>query len=264
MIEQGLLVEGRIMAFIFLVISLVLFWLYTYWGKQGKELTIRTLAAIAAIPEAVGRSAEMGTPLLNSAGIASTLSTGRSAADTLAGISVMGYVASLCAQAGVPMHVFTSTIDGLPLIEETLRNAYTMEGKPEDFSTDMIEVVTTQHAFTSHWLGYLQRERPASVILVGYYAYNSVVIAEGGNTIGAMQISGTVNSHQVPFLVASTDYTLIMEEVYAAGAGITKDPDSLGAIAGEDAFKIMCLALIGLGFLLALGNITFLIDLLGI
>lgn len=251
------------MALVTLIVALSLFWLYTYWGQQGKELTIRTLAAVAAIPEAVGRCAEMGTPLLNSAGIASTLSTGRSAADTLAGISVMGYVASLCAKAGVPLHTFTSTIDGLPLIEETLRNAYTMEGKPDEFSTDMIEVVTTQHAFTSAWLGYLQRERPASVILIGYYAYNSVVIAEGGNTIGAMQISGTVNSHQVPFLVASTDYTLIMEEVYAAGAGITKDPDSIGAIAGEDALKLICLSLIGIGFLLALGNITFLIDILG-
>jgi hypothetical protein len=251
------------MALVLLIVAFALFYLYIYWGRQGKELKIRTLAAIAAIPEAVGRCAEMGAPMLNSAGIASTLGTGRSAADTLAGISVMGYVASLCARAGVPLHIFTRTIDGLPLMEETLRQAYTMEGKPEEYSRDMIEVISTQHSFVSAWLGYLQRAKPASIIFIGYYAYESVVLGEGGNTIGAMQISGTVNSHQVPFMVASTDYTLIMEEVYAAGAAISRDPDSLGALAGEDALKLICLALIGVGFLLALGRITFLIDLLG-
>jgi hypothetical protein len=258
-----LLIEGRVMALVLLIVAFALFYLYTYWGRQGKELTIRTMAAVAAIPEAVGRAAEMGTPLLDSAGIAATLGTGRSAADTLAGISVMGYVARLCASAGVPLHIFTRTIDGLPLIEETLSQAYMVEGRPDDYSSEMIEVISTQHSFVSAWLGYLQRERPASVIMVGYYAYESVVLAEGGNTIGAMQISGTVNSHQVPFMVASTDYSLIMEEVYAAGAAISKDPDNLGALAGEDTLKIICMALIGLGFLLALGKITFLIDLLG-
>jgi hypothetical protein len=77
-----------------------------------------------------------------------------------------------------------------------------------------------------------------------------------------MQIGGSANTHQLPFLVATCDYTLIMEELYAASAEISGNPDVLGSLRGEDILKFIVLILLGLGFILALVNNTSLIGIL--
>lgn len=260
---MSLVKEGRLIPLLLLVFSVILFYLYTRLVRQGREVTVRTLPAVEAIREAVGRCAEMGRPLLYTTGITSSISSGRSAADSLAGISILGHTVRLCARMGVPFKYFTATIDAYPLIEETVKNAYRQEGKIEEYDEDSIELIANQSSLVSRYLGYLQRERPASACLIGGLAYESVVLSEGGNTIGALQISGTVNYYQTPFLVASTDYTLIMEELYAASAEISGDPDSLGALAGEDILKIVVLALFLIGTVFGLMRNDFLIKLLG-
>jgi hypothetical protein len=111
-------------------------------------------------------------------------------------------------------------------------------------------------------LGWIQREKPASSILLGGFYYEAVVIGEAGNTIGAMQIGGSANTHQLPFLVATCDYTLIMEELYAASAEISGNPDVLGSLRGEDLLKFLLLALTVIGFLLAFVNNNSLINFL--
>jgi len=88
------------------------------------------------------------------------------------------------------------------------------------------------------------------------------VLGEAGNTIGAMQIGGTANTHQMPFIIATCDYALISEELYAASATISRDPDVLGCIKGEDILKLILLAVIGIGFILGLSGTTFLADIL--
>ncbi len=251
------------MAFILLIVAFALFYLYMYLGKQGKEIWVRTLPAMAAIPEAVGRCAEMGRPLYWTPGIAGNLNDSTQGPQVLASISILGYIARECVRAGVKIDAFCPIPDALPLVEETLRTAYLAEGRPEEFSKDMITFISGQSPYLTGTLGYFQRERPASTILIGGFYYESVVIGEAGNTIGAFQIGGTNNTHQMPFLIATCDYMLLAEELFAAGASISRDPDLLGSIKGEDILKFIFLGLMTVGFILGLGNVTFLIDLLG-
>ena len=260
---MAIIVEGRVMAFILLVMSFALFYLYMYLGKTGKEIWVRTMPAMAAIPEAVGRCAEMGRPLYWTPGIAGYLNDSTQGPQVLASISIMGYVARECVRAGVRMDAFVPIPDALPLVEETLRTVYMAEGKPEEFDTDMIHFIEGQSPYLTATLGYFQRERPASNILIGGFYYESVCIGEAGNTIGAFQIGGTNNIHQMPFLIATCDYMLLAEEIFAAGAYISKDPDILGSIKGEDIVKMVLIALMAIGFVLGFGNVPFLIDLLG-
>jgi len=256
--------EGRLIPLILFLLTFAIFYAYIRMAGQGKKFRVRILPAIEAIPEAVGRCAEMGAPLVYTTGITSTLSRGTSAASSLAGISILGYAAKLVAEAGVKLKYFTSTIDAYPLVEETIKTAYLAVGKPDEYDPDCIELIANQSSLVSHYLGYLQREKPASALLIGGLAYESVVLSEGGNAIGALQISGTVNSYQTPFLVASTDYTLIMEELFAASASTSGDEESLAALAGEDLVKMIFLALMGLGILLGFINNDMLINLLGL
>ena len=250
--------EGRLVALILLLGSFALYYIYTKLAEQGKEFKIRSLPPLEAIPEAVGRCAEMGRPMFYTTGITSSLSN-TAGAYTLASITILGRLARHLAKTGVKLKLFTSTIDAMPLIQETIKNAYQMEGKPEDYSDDFIELIANQSSLVSRYLGALQRERPAAACLIGSLAYESVVLSEGGNTIGAMQISGTVNHYQIPFLVASTDYCLISEELYAAAAAVSGEAGSIGPIAAEDMIKLIILAIMLLGIVLgSLGNTTLL------
>jgi len=259
---MAIIVTGRLMTFILLILTFAAMYYYMYLGKQGKVFKIRTLPAIQAIPEAVGRSAEMGQPVMWTPGIAGSLNDSTQGPQTLAAISILEYVAEEAVKAGVKIAAICPLPDALPLVEETMRTAYMSQGKPEEFNIDSIRFLSGQSAYMTGTLGYLQRERPASTILVGGFYYEAVIIAEGGNTIGAMQIGGTNNIHQMPFLVATCDYMLLAEELYAAGAAISANPDMLGSIKGEDMIKWLIVVLICVGFLLGAARITFLADLL--
>lgn len=260
---MAIIVEGRLMTFIFLVLTFAVMYYYMYTSRNGHNIKVRTLPAMQAIPEAVGRAAEMGQPLFWTPGVGGGLNDATQGPQILASISILQYVAEECVKAGVEMACFTSLADALPLIEETLRTAYLSQGKPEEFNPEMLRYINGQSAYLTGVLGYFQRERPASNILVGGFYYESVVIGEAGNHIGAMQIGGTNNTHQMPFLVATCDYMLLAEELYAAGASISDDPDLLGSIKGEDTIKLLIIGLTGLGFVLGALGITFVADILG-
>lgn len=235
-----------------------------YYMRQAKtvQIKVRTLPAMEAIPEAVGRAAEMGKPLFWTPGIGGGLSDATQGPQILASISILGYVAEECVKSGVEIAAYCPLYDALPLVEETLRTVYMAQGKIDEFNPEMIRFIEGQSAYLTGVLGYFQRERPASNILAGGFYYESVVIGEAGNTIGAFQIGGTANTHQMPFMVATCDYMLLAEELYAAGAMIADDPDALGSLKGEDIMKFIIMAVIAVGFLLGAVGMTFIADLL--
>ena len=126
-----ILKDGRIVAFVLLFGSFVLYYLFTRMMEQGKAFKIRTLAPLEALPEAVGRCAEMGKPIFYMPGIGSSLSLS-SGAYILAGITILGRLAHFAAKAGVKLRLFTVTIDAMPLIQDTIKTAYAVEGKVEE------------------------------------------------------------------------------------------------------------------------------------
>jgi hypothetical protein len=54
----------------------------------------------------------------------------------------------------------------------------------------------------------------------------------------------------LPFFVATCDYTLIGEELYAAGAYLTREPVLLGSMRGQDIAKAIVI-LIGIAGIIA-------------
>ena len=70
-----------------------------------------------------------------------------------------------------------------------------------------------------------------------------------GGGILAIQVAGTPSTTQVPFFIASCDYTIIGDEFYAASAYLTREPVLLGSLIGQDWGKVMMLAIIVAGIL---------------
>jgi len=254
--DYGVLVSGRIFSLISLILISAAVLLMIRRAKQGKVPRIRRLAGLDAIDEAVGRATEMGRPVHYTIGWASGGLSGSMAAQILAGLSVLGYVGELAAKYGVKVITTVSQPDTLPLHEEILRLAYQKQGRPDALAPDSVRFISIDlYAYSAGVLGEIEREKPAANIMIGPFWMESLLFTEAGFRQGAIQIAGTARTSQIPFFVATCDYTLIGEEIFAAGAYLSKEPSQIGTIAAQDMGKIFALILLLSGLLLhAFGN----------
>ena len=101
-------------------------------------------------------------------------------------------------------------------------------------------------------VGWMERDGVGANFIFGSYGYESLLIAEGGQRAGAMQVACVHSYYQVPFLIVSCDYTVFGEEFYAAGAYFGRDPVLVGSIAGQDLGKVLILTLLIIGSILTI------------
>jgi hypothetical protein len=129
-------------------------------------------------------------------------------------------------------------------------------GRPDEYNEDDIYYLTTdQFGYVAGVDGIMMRDRPAANFYLGAFYAESLVFAETGYATGAIQIAGTAEVDQLPFFVVACDYTLIGEELYAAGASLSGDPIQMGSIRGQDAAKAIFFVLIVVGVVLKLVGI---------
>lgn len=259
---MAILVTGRIFA----LAMLILIWIFILWNMEQakKELPpFRTLSGLDALPEMVGRAAEMNRPVHFTTGLGSL--TGTVAPQLVAGLAVLAYVAELCAEYGANIIYSVYQPQVMPIATELMKGAYVKAGKPEEFiEEEAVRYLSdAQFAYASAVQGIAERERPAANVMVGPFYAESMLFAETFNRIGSIQLAGTARGYQIPFFAIICDYLLIGEEIYAAGAYLSKDPVQSGTIRGQDYGKAAALVLIILGVLLTAVGSSFIVDLLG-
>ena len=212
---------------------------------KGRELFIRRVPGVDAIDEVVGRAVELGKPILFSIGLGGIDIT------TLQAMTVIGHVAKLAAR--FLNRVIVPVVDpmAIPVIEEIQRESYASEGASEAFDPEDVRYLSQeQFAYAAGVVGIMHRERVGATFFFGNFAAESLVMAESGQNVGAVQIASTPDSNQIPFFLATCDYVIIGEEYYAVTALMSKDPVLQGSLIGQDYVKIMLLAAIVAGFLL--------------
>ena len=216
-------------------------------ARTGKKLWVRKIAGLEAIDEAVGRATEMGRPILFVAGIQDI-----NEIQTLAGLTVLSRVAKTAAEYGAQIEVPTCRSLVMAAARETVEAAYLAAGAPDAYQPDRIHYLTDeQFAFVAGVTGYMVREEPAACIYMGGFYAESLILAETGNHIGAIQVAGTAMPSQLPFFVASCDYTLIGEEFFAASAYLSGDPLQIGSLKVQDYWKFLSVLILGVGIFIA-------------
>lgn len=216
-------------------------------ARSGKKLWVREIAGLAAIDEAVGRATEMGRSVLFVAGIQDI-----NEIQTLAGLTVLSRVARTAAEYGAQIEVPTCRSLVMAAARETVEASYLAAGRPDSYQPDRIHYLTDeQFAFVAGVTGYMVREEPAACIYMGGFYAESLILAETGNHIGAIQVAGTAMPSQLPFFVAACDYTLIGEEFFAASAYLSDDPLQIGSLKGQDWGKFVSVVILVIGVLFA-------------
>jgi hypothetical protein len=87
--------------------------------------------------------------------------------------------------------------------------------------------------------------------MVGNFYGESIITAEAANAAGCMQVAATATVLQLPFMVASCDYVLIGEELFAAGAYLSGSRAQLSSLIAQEFGKYLAIGLIVVGCVLA-------------
>lgn len=244
-----------IIGFIALVVLINIF-----RAKAGAQLYIRRIPGLDAIDEAIGRSTEMGRPV--------TMIPGMTPFGVVAvqSLTIFKYITKQIARFATPMRLLTADPTVFAVAQEAIADAYNESGRPDLYDTDNVRFLSDrQFAFASGVAGLIQRERVAANFMFGEFFAESLIFAETGNMVGAIQVAGTISFTQVPFFVAACDYTIIGDEFYATSAYLSREPVLLGSLLGQDIakFTFALIILTGATFATLFGADAPIIKLLG-
>jgi len=226
------------------LISAILF--YISHAKAGKKLYIRKIAGLEAVDEAVGRATEMGKKIFFIPGTQDMDNV-----QTIAGLTILGRVAKLTAEYEARIDVPVARSLVMVTGREVVKEAYLNAGRPDAYNDDMVYYLTDdQFGYAAGIDGLIVRQKPATIFYQGAFYAESLILAETGNSIGAIQIAGTAMPAQLPFFVAACDYTLIGEELFAASAYLSHEPKLLGSLKGQDLGKMVIILALLVGLLI--------------
>ena len=243
-------VSGNELSFVSILISCFMIEYFIQKSKSGEEIYMRPIPAMKAMEEAVGRATEMGSSVLYVPGI-----SGLDEIDTISGVIILGHVAGMTAEYESDLHVPCCVPIVMEAARESCKEAYLKKGRPDLYKDKMVHYVTDdQFAYAAGVNGIMLREKPAAIFYQGKFYAESLILAETGNSVGAIQVAGTGSSSQIPFFVTACDYVLIGEEFYAASAYLSGSPEMIGSIKGQDYVKLLCMLFIGIVFLFSIFN----------
>jgi len=247
---SDIFVNGKDWSFVSILISCFMIEYFIKKSKSGEEIYMRPIPAMKAMEEAVGRATEMGSSVLYVPGI-----SGLDEIDTISGVIILGHVAGMTAEYESDLHVPCCVPIVMEAARESCKEAYLKKGRPDLYNDRMVHYVTDdQFAYAAGVNGIMLREKPAAIFYQGKFYAESLILAETGNSVGAIQVAGTGSSSQIPFFVTACDYVLIGEEFYAASAYLSGSPEMIGSIKGQDYVKLLCMLFIGIVFLFSIFN----------
>lgn len=253
--------EGRIAGFVCLILITFALFESIRRVKAGMDYPLRRLEALNAIDEAIGTATELGRPIFFSTGDGDVVHA--EGMQVLAGLDVLAYTSSKCAEYNSKIIAATSKANVHAITEEVVRQAFSVAGHPESYQPEMVQFLSDQQmAYCAAGLDMMRKEKIAAAMLIGPFFRPGLILADGASEMGAITIAGTGRMSQLPLFVASCDYVLIGEEMYAGSAYLTGDKTAIGTIAGQDVSKVLAVTLIVAGAILQTFGVPVLANLL--
>ncbi len=233
--EGSIFIEGARIKFAAIILVSITIYYYIDRARSGEEIYLRTIPGLKALEEAVGRATEMGKSVLFVPGISDM-----DQVETITGLNLLGHVAEHTAKYETSLNVPVSKSIVMEAGRDICKESYLKAGRPDLYSDDMVHYISDeQFAYAAGVNGIMEREKPAACFYLGKFYAESLMLAETGNSIGAIQIAGTGSPSQIPFFVTACDYTLIGEEFFTASAYLSKMPELVGSIKGQDIVKLL-------------------------
>ena len=252
-----------------LLLFLIVFW-FSHWAvKRGAKISLRPIASYAVLKRLLANAAETGQPIHLSLG---TAGVGDAAtADTMAGLTVLRYLADRAAVSASPPIVSMSNPTALVVAQDVLRRAYRNHGYAEEYAPTRARLIAPDpalginsaaapgesnagqgqgFAYAAGVMQMLTRTKLTANVMVGSFGDEFLLMAETGAQKDLNQIGGTSSTRVLPFVYTSMSSPLIGEEIYAAGAYLGDQPGHVSSLAAQDALR--WLLILGLVVMIAL------------
>lgn len=234
--DPGWLKYETIPTLLFSIISLIIVLYAIWWVKSGRKFNIREIPGLRAVEEAVGRATEMGSSLLYTPGYGGDIQR----PTTIASMNILSTVAEKTAEYDCRLIYPTHDPVIMAVAQEVVREGCIKAGHPDRYRPDDIFYISSsQFGYAAAVDGIISREKPASIFLLGTFEAESLILAETGNSIGAIQIAGTDSTIQLAFFIVACDYTLIGEELFAASGYLSRNKEILSSVKAQDIIKIV-------------------------
>lgn len=253
---MSLITEGRIVGFVLLAIICGSIYYFMRRAQQGKPANIRRLPQVDAIDELIARCVEMNRDMwfLGGGGV---MTNAFVLPAILSVFGILAYVTQRCAEFGAKIHFPTINPIAYNIQAEIMREAYEVAGKPEEFDPLETIIYIPDGAERPYVIQGVQSRKPAACILVGAWYHQTILYCEVLQRNNAMTLGGTDTTHNIPFMVAANNYSLIGEEMYAMSAYLSRDPILGSTLAGQDIGKYAAMILTIVGVLLAAAGMPF-------
>ncbi len=246
--------SGTYWDLILLLLMIVSVYYYMDKALKGRQLPrIRTIPAVEAIYEGVGRSIELDKPVHFAMGASGGQLHTSLVSMTLAALMILRHTTRLCARLGSRMIVhIPGQTEAIPLVEGIARDAYLEEGKPEMMRREDLRYHGySSTSFTQAVAGSYARDGVGLNVMVGIWYTDCVMPLESSKIFGGMNVGGTARWIMAYAFAMMTDYLLLGEELYAAGASVSDNPVMVSGIASEEIGKFVVLLLLIVGLVLA-------------
>jgi hypothetical protein len=224
-----------------LLFTLCIIILYFSFKKEADRSMLRRLPQLDAVDEAVGRCTEMGKPIHFSAGMGSLYSD--LAPQTIAGFSILRSLIKSSIDRGAKLIVTTETADNVPLLNDLLRVSYTSQNALDQLNEDTLRFFGGMYPHIAGTISIFEHEKCGATILTGAYTSFTVEVLETASRMGMISILGSAREGCFN-IMAFADYTLLGEELYAAGAYLSNEAPQIGSIIGQDGAKLIVIALL--------------------
>ncbi len=232
----------------FIGLTAIAFFIYARLARtRARSMFIRRIPGVDAIEDAIGRSTEMGRPVLYVTGTEEIQDI-----QTMASLLILGHVAQMTAEYDTELKVANLFPLTMVVAEEIVRQGYANAGRADAHRPENVMFITSeQFAYAAAINGMILRDKPATNIFLGRFYAESLLLSETGYQVGAVQIAGTAEFTQLPFFIAACDYTLIGEELYATSAYLTREPNLMAQLKAGDVMKALIMALLVVSVALA-------------
>lgn len=247
--EKMIVVSGRL----FSLFIIIVVWIATVYiiseVKKGKTFGIRRVPGLDAIDEALGRCVETGRPVLATP---SWRPLGSYALPMMAGIAMVRHTCLRAAELELPILLPVGAADSYPLVLKNYEQACIEAGTPETYDpNNVIYLSGQQWAFTTGLFQLMIDNNVGACVLIGRWSAETLSVTSVGNRIGAFMIGGTGQFSNTSFFAITADYTLVGDELYAAAAYVSDDPELKSFLTAQDIVKLIAAAIVFAGAILS-------------
>ncbi len=222
------------------LIALILFFIfqifYTVRFTAGRRPRFRSIPVFNALHGQMGRAIESGKALHVSVGTGGI--SGEEMTATLAGISIVEFLADEAAASGIAPVITTSDSTTLLLAQDTLRRPHVRQGDLSGYqslSAQQLALNSTQYATAT--MDYLAHDQVSANVMSGAFGVEVGLIEHEADKQSLSQMTGAADPRALAIMVASHANVLMGEEIYAAKAYLQARPQHLASLRTQDVLR---------------------------